>query len=138
MKPTRIQLSEHVYSVYSHHLNEGETLETALEPNFWSHVAKQLRPGDRIELTSYDASWLATLYVQAVSRIEAVVAVLSKTDLGAPAMPKGEVSPYEVAFRGPRKWSIVHAETREVLKEDIETKQAADTYLKNHMQALAA
>ena len=113
----------------------GTLPEDLLKPEYWAHVAAQLRPRERIEAHSIDGTWFAEYLVLGVDRTWAKVHMLSKHSLTTPdiALSQAEaVSPYEVKWRGPvAKWSIVRKSDNAVQAEGMDKDQALD-WLKGH------
>lgn len=140
MKPTKLQLAEHTVIVYAHSPEVGVTLDDLLKPEYWSHVAPQLRAGHRIEVMAGDGAWWAMLLVRATGRHEAVVQALQFVELGEQA---AEISatdmPYEVKWGGPsRKFRVVRKSDGAVIKDEFAVREHADRWLKNHLQSQAA
>lgn len=53
-QPTAIASAEYVRVVHGHVTPQGVDWREALSPDYWEHVANRLRPGDRIEVHSFD------------------------------------------------------------------------------------
>lgn len=139
MKPTRLQLAEHVTTNYFHTPEFGVSLEEICAPSYWAHVSRTLRPGDKIELLSPSGDWWALLIVRMSGKVEASVTVLQHVALGDADAIKTPESPYDVMWRGPTaKWGIVRKDDKSVVKDQIDTKEAANQWLANHMKAMAA
>lgn len=139
MKPTKLFSAEHAVVVYYHAPEFGVSLDDTLKPDYWTHVAKSLRVGHRIEMMAADGSWWAMLLVRAVGRHEAVVQALQHVELGEPVSVEIADSAYEIKWRGPaRKYGIVRKSDGEVIREDIPVKEQAVQWLQNHMKSMAA
>lgn len=140
MKPTKLFPVEHNVVVYHHTPEFGLNIEDMVKPDYWSHVAKQLRIGHRIEVMAADGAYWAMLIVRAVGRTEAVVQALQHVELGSPAEKiKGDDNPYEVKWRGPtKKFGVVRKSDNEVVRDEFPVREDAERWLKNHMQSLAA
>lgn len=94
------------------------------KPAFWAHVARNLRVNDRIEILAYDASWYAELIVRARTDLEASVGMLSFTKFEQPEASSAEE--FTVKYNpGPKNWRVISAESKAVVKEGFETKEAA-------------
>lgn len=139
MKPTKLFPAEHSVVVYHHNPEFGVSLEDTLKPEYWAHVAKQLRVGHRIEMMASDGSWWAMLIVRAAGSHDAVLQALQHVPLGKAIDPVIEDSPYEVKWRGPsRKFGVVRKEDGEVIKDEFDVREAAAKWMANHMKSLAA
>jgi hypothetical protein len=110
------------------------TFEDMLSPAYWSHVARTLKQGDRIEVLADDFSYFAELIVTSTADTEANVAVLRKVELGeAKASPKAETDECEVTHRGTAGWSVIRKSDKTVLFEKGETKAQAKDWLAKHV-----
>lgn len=139
MKPTRLQLAEHAVSAHYHVPEFGVSLTDVCQPAYWTHVSRTLRPGDKIEILSPTGDWWAMLIVRMTGKVEASVSVLQHVVLEKPDEITTPASPYEVKWRGPSvKFSVIRKEDGGVVKENFESKDAANQWVKNHMKAMAA
>lgn len=139
MKPTSLALAEHACTVYYHSPEYGITIEDICKPSYWNHVARNLRPGNRIEVFAPDGQWWAMIIVRSASSIEASVAVLQHVSFNAAAVVREQESPYEVKWRGPTaKWSIVRKSDGSVVMDELQSKEIAEQKMKNHAKAMAA
>lgn len=82
----------------------GVSLESAIEPEFWTHVARGIKRYDRIELRAEDDTWWADLLVVKAERLALHVRVVATLDLSGAeqgitedGVPKG----YQVSWGGP-------------------------------------
>jgi hypothetical protein len=97
---------------YGVELATGVALEAALEPEFWAHVGKDLRPFDRIELMAQDRTFIAELVVLSSGPGFAKVKLLESYDLtddmaGVEAEESAE-SPFLVKWNGPSdKYAVI-------------------------------
>ena len=92
---------------------------------------------DRIEAIVEDGSAFYDLLVVSVGRTEARVALLNKADLSS--VPQGVLSESEYIIG----WSGPHTKHRvkrgnEVIKDGFESRELAEQWLKNHLQAQKA
>ena len=125
----QIQQAEFARTVWVVKPEPGVTLEQLLQPESWAHVAKSLKPGDLIDVLSADNEWYAELFVRSADSNEVKVAVLKHYTFGdAKAVVDGEV---EVKHRGEaKKWSVLRKSDRAVLVEGLETRGAAEDWVK--------
>ena len=66
MTPSKLKEASYVRNIFVATPEAGTTLEDVQDPAFWTHVAKQLRISDRIEVIPEDSAFFAELYVQNV------------------------------------------------------------------------
>lgn len=116
-------------------------MEDLLRPDFWTNVAAQLKPGDRIEVYPEDGAFFAELLVRSCNRTSAVVLPLRFNDLVGAVEESTDDASFYVKFRGPRKHCIMRASDDMPIIEDIETKEQAyrelEEYLKTHSHRAA-
>jgi hypothetical protein len=134
----RIQLAEHMRNVWYVTPEYGTPVEALLEPQFWAHVSAKMRPRDRIEVDAEDGSYFVELRVEDAGRLFAKVVVLRRVDLVV-AEAVEQLPDYKVMWAGPHaKWRIVRAVDKGLVKDGLETRQAAELYLTSHVKAMAA
>lgn len=102
----RISLAEYKRNVYVAVVPQGVTLEQALVPEFWAHVAQNIKTWDRIELRAEDKSWYADCVVINASRLSVSVRPLVVLKLDAGEVGDGSRLPaskggYHVDYGGP-------------------------------------
>ena len=136
----RLKLAEYVRNVYGATPEPGITLDDMVRPEYWAHVARTLRPGDRIEVCPDDRSWFAELFVVSQSDTDVRVAVLRSTKIelpevkplvqrSAPKPGQKDDSSYEVKHRGAAGWSVVRKVDKAVVFEGGQSRRAAEDWL---------
>lgn len=137
MKPTHIREAEHYRTVWQVTLDKSETLQSALEPTFWCHVASRLRPLSQIEVYAHDASWYARVVVRSIPPgprpSEARVVLLEHVDLDEAERNAREVAPdttLEVVWKGPAaKHCVVRKGDKHLVAKGFDSKQAAADWI---------
>lgn len=138
MKPTKLLLAEHAVASYFHSPEFGVTIADVLDPEYWSHVAPQLRVGHEIRIMAGDGSWWALLLVRAVGRTEAVVQDLIYKELGNAPDASVTDSEFDVVWRGPaRKFGVVRKSDKAVVKDEFVVREHAEKWLKGHLVSMA-
>lgn len=138
MKPTKLLPADHGRVVYTHTPEFETPIAETFKSEYWEHVAKQLRPGDRIEILSADGKDFASLIVRAASRKEVLVGVIEKVTFSA-AKPLASETPYYVKYRGPSaRYSVLSKADDEVIKANFQSEEEAMRWLDNHQKAMAA
>lgn len=138
MKPTKLQLAEHTIIGYFHSPEFGVTIGDVLRPDYWAHVAPQLRVGHEIRVMAGDGSWWALLLVRAVGRTEAVVQDLIYKELGAAPDQDVAESDFEIAWRGPaRKFGVLRKSDKAVVRDEFAVREQAEAWLKGHLVSLS-
>jgi hypothetical protein len=121
---------------------EGTKPEDLLLPDFWVHVARQMRAGDRVEVLSLDRSWYLELIVLEVGRDgmggARVAFIHGPVDLvNSETITQKE--PYGVRWGGVEaQWQVVDLESGKTIKEHLPSKEVAQRWVKSHKMAMAA
>ena len=139
-QPTTLKPAEYTRTVYSHAVAQGNQYDDVLRPEYWVHLTKVLRPGDRIEIKGAEDKYFAELFVANVNELGVRVVELVKVSIteNAPAEEEVDDPEYSIKLRGPKKWSIVRKADGKVIKEDMATRSEAVTALDTMRRALAA
>ena len=103
-KPTTIEESTYARTVYQVKPEISVTVKDLLEPDYWAHVAKQLRAGDRIEAIPDDRHYFAEFFVLAASTNWAKLVLLREVTL-IKDNEKTESNGFSIGFAGPHKGS---------------------------------
>ena len=116
----------------------GTELKTILEPAYWAHHTRDLRPMDLIEAVCDDGSWEASLRVMFVAKTEARVSVRWKTEYAhSENTPKIPDSPYSVKWLNiGKKYAVVLTETQEVIEDKLFPEDEAHKALARHIKNL--
>lgn len=135
----RIQLAQHVRNEWHVTPEYGTPVEALLEPQYWAHISSKLRPRDRIEVDAEDGSYYVELKVVDAGRLYAKVVVLRRCDFTIDAETEEQAPDYKIMWAGPHaKWRIVRTKDKGLVKDGLETRQAAELYLASHEKAMAA
>lgn len=128
---TNIVLAEHVRNVFGYKAPMEHTYEDTLNPAYWTHVATKLEPGSRIEVTAYDGSWWAELYVVSASRLWAKVVPLRHHELAKMTSSKTPINDeFYVKWGNERTKFRVHRRSdKQPVKEGFDTQEQAKEYI---------
>lgn len=136
--PTSLQLANYYSARYAFHAPVGTAPSDPLNPGYWAHVAKRLRPWDEIVVIPEDGSWRAVYFVRAVGRAEAAVAMIECREFGTGAEISKTDIPYYVKWGGPSVKHRVHRkDTNDVVKDGFQTAEQAQLWISNHIRATA-
>ena len=138
------QRSDFAYTRWSADLQEGQTLEHALEPRFWIDQAEKLmghdklKPkgvGDIIELRQPSTG----LYVELIVT-EVGTGFIKVKPIRAFEPPKIEI-PDDVPFKtkwnvGAKKHEVLRRADNVLMQGDFQTKEAAVAWITQHMAAM--
>jgi hypothetical protein len=119
----------------------GTTLDDMLDPAYWTHVAKVLRPFDRIDVRPADGTWFAELLVRTVEPFSVKVHVLQHVEFDRAATP-GAVEVkipegYELVHRGRAGWSVKRLADGVLIHEGARDRASAAAWLDRHLKSLA-
>ena len=115
----------------------GVTVDDLRCPEYWAHVAPQLKPGDLVTVFPEDGTFWAELLILSVSRAAAQVKLLREYALTSTRAPE-DGAEYRLKFAGPHaKWRVERVSDDEVVKDGM-TKEEAQKYLDSHVKAMAA
>lgn len=127
-KITSLQSQEIGRNVWVKRLTEETAKEDLLKPTFWAHVARTLRPFDRIEVMAHDGSWYAELIVRSTTSLDATVGLIKFTEFVEP--PVSGADDYDVVWKGPAaKFCIIRIEDKVRVKDGFENKELAAAWL---------
>ena len=128
----------------------GTPLDALLDPTYWAHVSRFLKPLDRIEVASEDGAWWAELIVISSGKLYANVQLLRKYDLKQFTPGAMETIPagYHVKYRGPlQKWCVLRDEItrdgkvipqKDVLKAGCDEEAQARNFLTELLKTIPA
>ena len=124
--PKDIKQADFNRTVHAAQPEPGTTLDEMLKPEYWSHIAKTLKQGDRIEVQDSGHSWFAELYVRSVTATDAKVTVLRHVVFDKPGLADAD---YEVKARGGAGWSVIRKSDKAVMFEKGQTRGDAEDAL---------
>ena len=124
---------------------EGVTVDMLLRPDYWSFVAHQLRPWNRIEVRDAGFGWVAELIVLDSGHNWAKVEIVSFYDFEkrsqAQEIAEPETDEFEIKWRGRAGWSIKRIADGEIMADaaaGIASKADAVIWLQRHLAKIAA
>jgi hypothetical protein len=141
LQAARFMPAEYTRVIYQAVPEDGATIDDVLKPEYWAHVAHKLKPGHRIEILAEDGSWFAEILVRDVGRVWAKVALLRHKEFDGPISNEAGSWADHLRIRhlvGPQKWRVERKSDGAVLRHGLETRDAAETWAKSHLQAMAA
>lgn len=137
LHPTCLREAAVARNVWSVIPPDGTGYDEMFRPEFWSHVAKQMRSGDIIEATAEDGSWFAQLYVLAVASQSVAVVELRRIDLQDANLPDVDAR-FAIAWKGPAlKYCVIRISDNSRIYDKIETRAAAQEQLAGYLKALS-
>lgn len=101
MTDGRVKLADHARNVHVVSVPVGVTINDLLVPSYWAHVARKIKPRDRLELWAEDRAWFADAIVVKASRLDVTIRVVSHLDLDAvPVHAPSRRDGYHVDYGG--------------------------------------
>lgn len=132
---------EFLYTQWGITVPNATTKEDLLRPEFWAHVARDLKPEDVMHVRTEDGSYRAELLVLDRGTFGAKMGVKNeyRFDSVEPSEQSSVPKGHKVEWSGPHtKFRVVRESDRKVLKDGFENKTEAFSWLVNHGKALAA
>lgn len=149
----RFKTAEHFNNTWSAALSGEQSLEDALKPEFWAHVARFFRIGDLVRLLPEVGDYYAMLIVVGTGKTWAKVKLIHYVPLAATAEGYEEDEAAEeagaagsavldhghvVEWKGPhRKYSVIRKSDGEYLKEGFTERKDAEQWLRDHLDTMA-
>ena len=120
-------------------LPRGVSLDDALRPEFWAHIAHKLKPRSRILVDAEDGSFSAMLKVHSASRLEAIVTVEWRSEAAPVRVAMKPEDAFDVHYVGTKaKWRISRKSDGKTISDGWENEEIARNELRGYLQALAA
>jgi hypothetical protein len=138
LNPQRMGLAEHLRQQWMVNAEEGTTVEDVLDPQYWSHMAAQLQPYDRIDVLLETGEWLLELLVINRGRNWAQVHLLHKYDLEQRSEIMPAAQKHRIEWKGPqRKHAVIRIADSQVIQDGFSSKLEAGVWLANHEKVTA-
>jgi hypothetical protein len=133
VKPTNLREADHYRTTWHITLDPSETLQSCLQPDFWQHIARRLRPLSEIIVYAHDFAWRATLLVRSAAPTSARVVLLTFIDLDAAEAEGRTLAPdatLATTWKGPSaKHAIIRKGDKSIVEQGFETKADAEIRL---------
>lgn len=134
----RFKLGGHYTQDWEVVVETGTTVDDMLKPEFWAHVAKQLRQYSKIKVLPDDGSYYAELLVQSAGNVWAKCVVLHHVEFTARQPSAAEAPSHTIEYAGPHhKWRVVsNAGDRPVVSKEHASREDAALWLNDHLKAI--
>jgi hypothetical protein len=130
-RPTTIDESSYARTIWQLKPAPDVEVEDLLDSNYWAHIAKKMRAGDRIEAIPDDRHYFAELFVLGASSNWAKVILLRKHVL-IEDNKRIEKEGYIVKFAGQHKWRV--EKDGQILSKGHDDQKSAAAWLSNHIK----
>ncbi len=138
LPPTQLQNSAHYRSHYAAVTPAEDSFETVCKPEYWIHVARQLRRMDVIDVIPEDEGYYAELLVLSTGTGYAKVMVLRHVELAA-SEEENAGTLTEIKWNGPHgRWAVIRKSDKTVLQDRIQDKTDAVTFAAQYERKIAA
>ena len=122
-------------NIHRYIMPREDALADLLETDYWGHVQARFNINDRIEVNPDDGSFYAELLVRSTTFGYVVTAVINFVEFDGPVSKLTAPEEYLISFDGPfEKWQVKRL--GQVLVSQLETRNLAETWLKNHLRDL--
>lgn len=109
--------------------------EHVLKQEFWVHVAHKMKPMDRIEVHAEDGSYFAELMVIDAGKAFAKVAEMRKINFTRHEVGV-DSDDYDVSFIPAKRWRVIRKSDKQVMAEELPTKDEAMLWIANHKKTV--
>lgn len=132
MEVTGLKPAEANRNIWFATVAEDVNPKDLLVPEYFTNVAYNLRPRDKIEVWAIDGSWYAEYLVMQADRLWARVTMLIKIDTNKVISVKKE-SAYESYWGGPSLlWCVRRKSDKERMATKFEDQVGAENWIKEH------
>lgn len=132
----RLTSASHKWNEYAAIIPADTPKEAVLDPHYWKHYTRDLKPSDIITCFCEDGSWEASYRVMFVSKAEVKISLRWEASHEA-YEPEADSETHEIKWVSPtNKFAVVRKDTGEVIKEGLYPKSEAYDYLRRHLQHL--
>ncbi len=135
------QLSQYARNVWMASPSVTTPFERLLEPDYWAHVAAQLRPMDQIEIYPEDMSYFAKLIVTDIGtgavRVVPVVNPISLHAKDTQSLKKTLSDDFDVKWVSPTlKYGVIRKSDNERLKHGFQDPALAWEWADGHVKTI--
>jgi len=103
------------------------TIETLLNPEYWTHVARNFKAGHLIQVVPRDRSFFAEFFVLGASSAWVKVVLLRNNILIENKESAVILQGYKITWAGTHQWRVTKG--TEIYSKDHETKELAEAWL---------
>ena len=138
----RFQQAEQVRVVYCATAEVGHTFEQMLNPDYWAHEARKLKPYDMIECRSDDGSFWGLVLVLEAARNWAKVhplqyVPLDTKDVAQTRAAQFSKDEYRVEWKGAHlKHVVIRNSDNEIVHQGVQRKIDAQAWLVDHLKTV--
>ena len=117
----------------------GTKREEMLDPVFWAHVARRMKPMTEIRAMPKDGAWYGIYLVIYADYLQAKIKELGFWDLDTLSEPEKETDDYEVTWISPPvRFGVRRKSDKEIVKAHFQTKEQAYAWKNQNLPSKAA
>ena len=133
IQPSRFKEQQFLNTVYFCEVDSFTTRDDLLEPEFWAHVAKGVRPGDEIKVMFEDNSYWCWFLVTGAGTTRLTVKLLQEAVLQAQTSMSVDIGSYVIDYKGRvDKHTITRKADGKLMNRGISTKALAVSQAQNY------
>ena len=134
--PNRVQMAEHGRNVWLATAPNADHPEDFLEPSYWGHVAKNLKPYNQVEVHTDDGTFWGLYLVLASDRTWAILHPIHQIQL--PSAKVEQVDPaYRIEYKGTHlKYSVIRVSDNSVVHEGEQERGGAMRWLDGYLNTI--
>jgi hypothetical protein len=135
--PNRVQMAEGGRNVWLATAPNAEHPEDFLEPAYWGHVSKSMKPYDQVEVRTDDGTFWGLYIVLASDRTWAKLHPIHEVRL--PSAQIEQVDPaYRIEWKGPHfKYSVIRVSDNSVVHEGEQERLGATRWLDGYLRTIS-
>jgi hypothetical protein len=134
---SRLKLAEYARSIHHVTPEPGTPLREMLKPEYWAHVARKMKVGDRIEVDAEERTWFAELYVRGVTPTSVAVVIMRTVEFNKPESEEDAGAEYSAKHAGRGVWRVIRNSDKAIVQDSFPTKEAAESWIANPMAKAA-
>lgn len=138
LREASMRLAEHARVEYVVEPEEGTKFEDMLKPEYWAHVARNLRPGTEITVQPVEGDYYARLYVRDAGANWAKVAKIAHVEFDGAVTEVGVDDRFKIERKGFAGYCIIRKQDKAVISQGHKTAADAQLALAEHLKGLAA
>jgi hypothetical protein len=134
-----MKLAEHVRQCWHITPRLEDTPADILDPKYWVHVSRNLKPGDKVEVLAETREWYAEGIVLEAGSFGAKIAFTVEPLRLTNDAKVEQADEYEIKWAGPSaKYRVIRKKDNQVLKDQCQSQEEAASWIKSHKNAMAA
>ena len=143
LSPAQLKVADFERRSYRCVVPSAVTPKDILAPEYWTHVSRQLKKYDHIEVIWEDGTYRAELFVTDAADLYTKVAIINAQDLSKgkekpAAAPKADVPGYSFKFMGTNRHCVIRDADKEIVFKGGADRAAAEKGLEEYLAALNA